>query len=50
MWWQSVAVSGNGSPAITLGVYAHLFDRTGAGAAAAIERAMNGLASAPVPT
>jgi integrase len=31
---------GHGSPAITLGVYAHLFDRTDALAAQAIERAL----------
>jgi integrase len=33
---------GHGSPAITLGVYAHLFNRTDALAAQAIERAING--------
>ena len=33
---------GHGSPAITLGVYAHLFNRTDALAAQAIEAAMNG--------
>jgi integrase len=33
---------GHGSPTITLGVYAHLFNRTDALAAQAIERAING--------
>jgi integrase len=43
---------GHGSPAITLAVYSHLFDRhrADASAAAAVERAMNEIASAPVPT
>jgi integrase len=40
-----VAVSrrlGHGSPAITLGVYAHAFNKSDAGAAVAIDRAMRG--------
>ena len=39
---------GHGSPAITLGVYAHLFNRTDAAAAQAIERAF-GSNLGPIP-